>query len=394
MNRRNILKSIALGAANAAVGVGGLVPPSARAANQPLKLALMAPMSGPAAFFGQACKNCAAMAIEEINGRGGVLGRPLELLVGDAGAAPSESAQTALRLWKRDKAEVFIGSHDSAVRTALESLFRGQVPYFYTPMYEGGDCAKGTFFVGETPAQQLTPVIPWLTAQHQIKRWFLIGNDYIWPRKSNGVAKKAIQGASATVVGEEYVPFDVDNFDAALGKIRDSKADAVFITLVGGSAVTFNRSFASFGLSDKMIRFGTMIEENTLIGIGASNARDLYSASSFFSAPTATSAQFLERYHKQFGASAVLSSIGESTYEGIRMYDAMARKANSVSIGDLTKASDGASYNGPRGVVTMKSRNVTADIFLAKASGTRYDIVKTFSQLGSAETCANGAGAG
>ncbi|WP_438888464.1 ABC transporter substrate-binding protein, partial [Bacillus cereus group sp. BC51] len=85
-------------------------------------------------------------AIEEINARGGVLGRPLELLVGDAGAAPSESAETALRLWKRDKAEVFVGSHDSAVRTALESLFRGQVPYFYTPMYEGGDCAKGTFF--------------------------------------------------------------------------------------------------------------------------------------------------------------------------------------------------------------------------------------------------------
>jgi len=261
-------------------------------------------------------------------------------------------------------------------------------------VYEGGDCAKGTFFVGETPAQQLTPVIPWLTAQHQIKRWFLIGNDYIWPRKSNEVAKKAIQGAGATVVGEEYVPFDVDNFDAVLGKIRDSKADAVFITLVGGSAVTFNRSFASFGLSDKMIRFGTMIEENTLIGIGASNARNLYSASSFFSTPTATSAQFLERYHKQFGASAVLSSIGESTYEGIRMYDAMARKANSVSIGDLTKASDGASYKGPRGVVTMKSRNVTADIFLAKASGARYDIVKTFSQLGSAETCASGADAG
>ncbi|MBX4421367.1 ABC transporter substrate-binding protein, partial [Mycobacterium tuberculosis] len=82
---------------------------------------------------------------------------------------------------------------------------------------------------------------------------------------------------------------------------------AVFITLVGGSAVTFNRSFASFGLSDKMIRFGTMIEENTLIGIGASNSRNLYSASGFFSTSTATSAQFLERYHKQFGASAVLS---------------------------------------------------------------------------------------
>lgn len=143
MNRRNVLKSIALGAASAAVGVGGLVPASARAANQPLKLALMALMSGPAAFFGQACKNSAAMAIAEINARGGVLGRPLELLVGDAGAAPSESAQTALRLWKRDKAEVFVGSHDSAVRTALESLFRGLVPYFYTPMYEGAIARRG-----------------------------------------------------------------------------------------------------------------------------------------------------------------------------------------------------------------------------------------------------------
>ncbi|MGX7006138.1 ABC transporter substrate-binding protein [Caballeronia sp. KNU42] len=387
MNRRNFLKNSALAAVGTSVA-GPLFSGAARAAGKPLKVAVMANMSGPAAFFGQACKNCATLAVADINARGGVLGRPLELLVGDAGTAPAEAAQTALRLWRRDGAEVFVGSHDSAVRNALEGVFRGKIPYFYTPVYEGSDCAPGTFFLGETPKQQIAPVIPYLTLQNKVKRWYFVGNDYIWPHKSNAVARTLVESAGGTVVGEEYVPFTVDNFDSTLVKIRDSGADAVFITLVGGSSVTFNRAFASFGLSDKVLRYGTLLEENTIAGIGAQGTDNLYCASGFFSDGKTPSIQaFMTRYHSSFGKTSVLSGVGESVIEGFMMFDAIAAKAKSTEVAALASASEGATYDGPRGKITMKGRNATSDIYLAKANGTTYDIVKTFPQMDSGEVC-------
>lgn len=387
MNRRKFIRNTAFAAVGSSFA-GPLLSGVARADGRPLKVAVMANMSGPAAFFGQACKNCASLAISDINARGGVLGRRLELLVGDAGAAPADAAQSALRLWKGEGAEVFVGSHDSAVRNALESVFRGKVPYFYTPTYEGSDCALGTFYLGETPKQQIAPAIPFLAQEHKLKRWYFVGNGYVWPRKSNAVARTVVQSSGGTIVGEEYVPFTVDNFDSTLVKIRDSGADAVFITLVGGSAVTFNRAFASFGLSNKVLRFGTMLEDNTIAGIGAQGTGNLYYSSGFISSgKTPTTVAFMNRYHSAFGNTSILSGVGESVFEGFMMFDAIAAKAKSLDVTALANASEGATFNGPRGKITMKGRNVTADMYLAKANGTTYDIVKTFPQLESGEVC-------
>ena len=90
--------------------------------------------------------------------------------------------------------------HDSAVRGALTNLFKGQVPYIYTPVYEGGECSSGTYVLGETPAQQLEPVIPWMAAKQGIaSKWYLIGNDYNWPRDTNAAAKGYIEASGGTV---------------------------------------------------------------------------------------------------------------------------------------------------------------------------------------------------
>ncbi|KAI1693406.1 periplasmic binding protein domain-containing protein [Ditylenchus destructor] len=245
MDRRHFLQAtLAAGAASAL--------PTAFAAD-PLKVAVMIPQSGPGGLFGPSCKACAEMAATALNARGGVLGRKIELLYGDAGLAPAEAGQAALKLWKGQKAGAVIGMHDSAVRGALVGLFKGQVPYFYTPVYEGGECAKGTYVKGETPQQQLEPVIPWLAAERKPTKWYMIGNDYIWGRNTNATARAYIEKTGAKVVGDEYLPFTVDNFDASLARIRDSGADAVLVSLVGGASVTFNKSFRElrpFGQGD------------------------------------------------------------------------------------------------------------------------------------------------
>lgn len=380
MDRRTFLHGLAAAAAASAAGV--------RAAS-PLNVAVMLPMSGPAGLFGPSAKACAELAVQTLNARGGMLGRTINPLFGDAGLPPAEASQTALKLWKGQGAQAVIGMHDSAVRGALVGLFKGQVPYFYTPVYEGGECARGTYVNGETPAQQLAPVIPWLAAERKPKKWYLIGNDYIWGRNTNAAAKGYIAQTGAQVVGDEYLPFTADNFDSSLARIRDSGADAVLVSLVGGASVTFNKAFASFGLADKAIRLGSLLEENTLAGIGLANARNLYSSAGYFAnIETPAAKAFSDAYFKRFGAQApALNGLAESVYEGFLMLEAIATRAKSLDVAKMEPASEGASYSGPRGAVTMHARHVDQDIYLADVGDKGFRVVKTFAHIASGQTC-------
>ncbi len=358
-------------------------------AASPLKVAALIPLSGPAALFGPSTKGCCELAVEQINARGGVLGRKLELVVGDGGLAPAEATQTALKLWKGGRAEAFVGMHDSAVRGALVGLFKGQVPYFYTPVYEGGECAAGTYVNGETPTQQLQPVIPWLTNERKLKKWYLVGNDYIWGRNTNAEAKRYIAAAGAQVVGEEYFPFTIDNFDSSLARIRESGADAVLVSLVGGSSVSFNRAFASFGLAQKAVRLGTLIDENTLAGIGAQNAANLYSSAGYFaSLATPQAKAFGEAYRRHLGAQApLLNGLAESAYEGLMLFEALAKRAGKVDVGAFERVREGVAYDGPRGSMTLRARHVDQNIYLADVDAGGFRVVKSFERVPSGQSC-------
>ena len=387
MNRREVLKT-SIAAAALAAAAPRLLAPSARAAD-PLMVGVLIPISGPAGLFGPSSRNCTELAVEEINAAGGILGRTVEPVFADVGGPPADATKAALKLWKGEGVEAFIGMHDSAVRGALTNLFKGQVPYVYTPVYEGGECSAGTYVLGETPSQQLEPVVPWIAANRGASRWYLIGNDYNWPRDTNAAAKGYIAASGGSVVGEEYLPFTADNFDSNLAKIRETEADAVLITLVGGASVGFNRAFASFGLPGQALRLGTLIEENTLAGIGAESSANLYSSAGYFaSIDTPAANAFAQAYGAAFGADApLLNTLGESCYEGIKLLAALAERAGSLAPSEMDAAADGTSYEGPRGRATMQDRHVSRDIYLAEAAGAEFRVIATFASVGAGNNC-------
>ena len=123
-SRRTVLKATLGGAALAAAP--GLVK-YANAASD-FKIGLFIPLSGPAALFGPSAKNCGELAIDEVNKSGGVLGRQAKLYIADAGVPPAEAAKSAVRLMLRDKVDLIVGNHDSAVRQAIVGAVKGKIP--------------------------------------------------------------------------------------------------------------------------------------------------------------------------------------------------------------------------------------------------------------------------
>ncbi len=385
--RRTVLRGAAAGAAFGFLP--GLVRPTA-AANKEFKIGLFIPLSGPASLFGPTDRACAELAADEINKNGGILGRPIKLIPTDAGGPPAETAKSAVRLMLEENADLFVGSHDSATREALVATIKGKVPYIYTPVYEGGECDFNVYCLGETPNQQARPSIDWLAKERKAKTYYLIGDDYVWPRKTNAEAKKYITESGGNVIGEEYVPFGAPNkFEEVVTRIKSAKPDVVVSTLVGADNVNFNRTFAGFGLDKDIARVAFLLEENTLHGIGAESSGNLYSCMGYFANdPSPANTKFKAAYQAKFGDKAPqLSTIGVDCYAGVNCANMLVTKAGGTDGKKCMAASEGLTFETAAGPATMRGRQVDKSMFLADCKGTEFQVIKTFDNVPSGTAC-------
>ena len=363
---------------------------AASAASPEFKIGLFIALSGPASLFGPTQQASAELAAEEINKAGGIMGRQIKLFPTDAGGPPADTTKSAVRLMLEEKVDLFIGSHDSATREALVATIKGKVPYIYTPVYEGGECSFNTYVIADTPEQQIRPSVTWMMKEHKTKSFYLIGDDYVWPRKSNEHAKKYIAENDGTVLNEEYVPFGAPNkFEEAVTRIKSAKPDAVLITLVGADNVNFNRTFAGFGLDKEIARLSLLLEENTLKGIGAEASGNLYSCMSYFAnAPGEANKKFKAAYFKKFGDKAPqLSIIGVDCFAGVNCAKALVEKAGGTNAKKMMTASNGVSFESAAGRWTMYGQHVDKTMYLATCKGTEFDIFKTYPNVKHGEAC-------
>ena len=384
--RRTLLGATARGVAFGALP--GLIRPAAAA--DEFKIGLFIAFSGPASLFGPTQKASAELATEEINKAGGILGRQIRLIPTDAGGPPAESTKSAVRLMLEEKVDMLVGSHDSATREALVATIKGKVPYIYTPVYEGGECAFNTYVIADTPEQQIRPSVAFMMKDRSAKSVYLIGDDYVWPRKRNEQAKKYIADNGSKVVAEEYVPFGAPNkFEEIVTRIKSAKPDMVLITLVGADNVNFNRTFAGFGLDKDIARLSLLLEENTLLGIGPDSSNNLFSSMSYYAnAPGEANKKFKAAYFGKFGDKAPqLGLIGADCYGGIYCAHALATKAGGTDAKKCTAASEGLSFPTAAGSVAMRGRHVDKTMYLATCKGTEFDIIKTFADIKSGDEC-------
>ncbi|MFI5726638.1 substrate-binding domain-containing protein [Streptomyces cyaneofuscatus] len=342
-----------------------------------LNVALVYPMQGPAGIFGPGCEACARLAVEEVNAAGGVLGRELRLLEVDGGAEPSRVAAEVEALVAAGAVQGVTGWHISSVRQAVAPRVAHRVPYVYTALYEGGERTEGVFMTSETPAGQLLPAMRMLARIRDVRRWFVVGNDYIWPRRTARAARLYARESRGRVCGEAYLPLGTDDFAGVLRRIERADADAVLMLLVGSDAVRFNRAFAAAGLDARCLRLSTLMDESMLLGSGPEATADLYSTAGFFaSLADGHSMDFHGRYAARFGADApVPGSLGESCYEGVLLLAALIERARTLDVSAIGAAAEHVRYEGPRGLLGLDGRHVRQRIYLAEADGLDFTVL-------------------
>jgi ABC-type branched-subunit amino acid transport system substrate-binding protein len=162
-----------------------------------------------------------------------------------------------------------------------------------------------------------------------------------------------------------------------LDALRQRRADAVLVSLVGQDAVEFNRAFGRAGLHRDMLRLSCAIGENELLGIGAENADELYVACGYFATlDTEANLAFKERYYAHFGERApTLNTFGQSTYEGMHFLAALFDGDLRSSVGGAPLGEAPLHYRSAREAAYEGGGITRTPIYLARAEGNAFRVL-------------------
>ncbi|MGZ5132337.1 MAG: substrate-binding domain-containing protein [Caldimonas sp.] len=332
---------------------------------------LLVPINGSAGIWGPSSIACAQLAQAEINAAGGLLERQVRLRVIDSSDEALEVGSVTADLMHSGAIDAIVGMHTSQVRQRVLRDVARQIPYVYTPLYEGGERTPGVFALGETPGQQLRPAIDYLVDRYRAGRWMFIGHDYVWPRVSHRLAARYVGDRGGSVLADRYLPFGMEDYGELLDEIRRLKPQAILLSLVGQDAVHFNRDFGRCGLSRDVFRLSCAIEENGLLAIGADNTDGLFVSSGYFaSLASDANMAFKERYYNHFGQRApTLNALGQSTYEGVHFMAALAKRAADDDAQLLGQLPSPLAFRSVRGISYLGNERCSHPVYLAEAGG-------------------------
>src|SRR3954466_3068530 len=152
-----------------------------------IKVGVITDQTGPLSFCGIANANVAKMVIDDIDAKGGLLGRRIDLYLEDSATIDSVAEAKATKLVQHDNVDAIFGGIYSSTRQAIKgpAVVKGKKLYIYPEQYEGQESDPLIFCTGPVPAQQLDPLIPWLMKKTGAKTFYLPSADYIGPHAMN-----------------------------------------------------------------------------------------------------------------------------------------------------------------------------------------------------------------
>jgi urea transport system substrate-binding protein len=333
-----------------------------------VKIGVPVGLSGANSVVAPSVVQSAQLAVDEINAKGGILGRKVELVVADdgSGAAGAQKAFDSLIFDK--KVNALISMETSAARNGgLPIVTRGKVPYIYTSFYEGRSCNRYMYVDAWVPDQQVAPIVDYFMKQYKAKTFFLIGSDYAFGRGMLDFTKSYIEKHGGKVVGNEYLPMDGSDWTPIISKLQAAKPDALITSTAGGAPnVTLTKQLRAAGVK---LPYGNLaVDEGTAKNMGQ-DADGIYISGSYVTnIDSSANHAFLAAMKKQFGTELKTpNDLSVPEYDAVYLYKAAVEKAGSFDTAKVIPALAQVSFDGPRGTIRMsKERHTPLTMYLAQ----------------------------
>jgi urea transport system substrate-binding protein len=314
------------------------------------------------------------MAVDEINAKGGVLGKKIEPVVVDPASDWPLFAEKAKELITKDKVAVTFGCWTSVSRKSCLPVFEEyDALLFYPVQYEGEEQSLDVFYTGATPNEQLVPAAEYMMNEMGCKKFYLLGTDYVFPRTANKVLKAYLKtkGVPDENIVEEYTPFHHQDYQTIVSKIKAFAAGGkacVLSTINGDSNVPFYKEFANQGLTAEdcpIMAFS--VAEDELRAMDVPPLVGHLAAWNYFqSIDTPENKAFVKAFKDYCeakglpgGKDRVTDDPIEAAYFGVYVWKAAVEKAGSFDVDKVREAVYGLEFDAPGGKKKMDTNQHT-----------------------------------
>jgi urea transport system substrate-binding protein len=301
------------------------------------------------------------MAVDEINERGGLLGRELILIEEDSHTEVDLGLQKLEKLIKQDKAAatvVFVFSH--ILQAQLEMANANKHILLGGGLNEGTFCSHYLFGTYAQPNQWIYPIMDW-AAKEVGKRAYLVGSDYAWGRGSLEAAKRHLPEIGAALVGEEYYPLGTTDWAPAIQKINDARPDWILPMVAGNDYVVALKQFFDFGLKDKITVANTIFNEEDSPAFPPDVRDGLMTVATYFtSVNTPENNVFMSELRRRFGKDVIMTNFGEAYYDMVHMWAKAVEKAKATESEAVIRALEmQGPFKAPQGQIKIDPKTHT-----------------------------------
>jgi urea transport system substrate-binding protein len=347
MSLKSLLsRSLAVLAALAALSAA----PAASAAGV-IKVGVLHSLSGTMAISEEPLKDTILMMIKEQNAKGGLLGRKIVPVVVDPASNWPLFAEKAQELLEKDKVSVVFGCWTSVSRKSVLPVFeKDDGLLFYPVQWEGEESSRNIIYTGATPNQQAIPAVEYLMNGMHVKRWALIGTDYVYPRTTNKILEAYLEahGVKPSDIMVRYTPFGFSDWQSIVAEVKQfgsqGQKTAVVSTINGDANVPFYKELANQHISAEDIPvMAFSVGEQELSGLDTKPLVGHLAAWNYFmSVRTPANRAMIRQWHAYIKSDRrVFNDPMEASVIGFRLWVKAVEKAGTTKVDKVIAALPG-----------------------------------------------------
>jgi branched-chain amino acid transport system substrate-binding protein len=340
-------------------GAAALAAPAAlkRAwASGPIKIGVPCALTGTFAAVGQMTKRGCEFFVKERNAKGGVLGRPIELMVEDTQGNPANCVRKVQEMVERHDCRLITGITVSSEALAVVPKLGEWKALFMSSINGDGrltaESLVPNFFRANTSGPMGTRVVSLYLRDSKMKSFFALGMDYAWGHNSVQVFEDEIKRAGREFAGKVFSPNGTKDFSTYIAKIRNSGADGVFLVLAADDNNAFLSQAKQYRLGERMTMLSEQLELTSVKAVGDA-ALGLVASSRYpFTYDHPANNAFVAAYIKDTGG--VPDQFEGEAYHGLVALTAGIEKAKSIEPDPLRVALEDLEIDSIKGKVKLR----------------------------------------
>ena len=359
-------------------------------AQETIKIGVLHSLSGTMAISESTLKDTVLMLVDDLNKKGGLLGKKVEAVVVDPASNWPLFAEKARELIQVQKVAVVFGCWTSVSRKSVLPVFEElNGLLFYPVQYEGEESSRNVFYTGAAPNQQAIPAVEYLMSKDggEAKRWVLLGTDYVYPRTTNKILRAFLlsKGVAEADIMEQYTPFGHSDWQTIVRQVKafasQGKKTAVVSTINGDANVPFYKELGNQGIKATDIPVVAFsVGEEELAGFDKKPLVGQLAAWNYFmSVKNATNDAFIKQWHAYIkDPKRVTNDPMEAHVIGFQMWVQAVKQAGTTNVDAVRQAMYGQKVKSPSGyeIVMHANHHLSKPVMLGeiKADG-QFEIV-------------------